>query len=93
MQVASPLHWEPPPKNVFKINFDGTSKGNPGMASFGGAIKDHKGTIIHIFYGNMGINSNTAAELEGMIVGLTIVDRLNLLLAIVEGDSAIILSL
>ena len=63
------------------------------MAGFGGVIRDHKGTIIHIFYGNMGINSNNAAELEGIIAGLTIVYRHNLLLEIMEGDLAIILSL
>ena len=41
----------------------------------------------------MGFNTNNAAESEGMIVGLTIVDRKGLLLVIVEGDSAIILTL
>ena len=63
------------------------------MAGFGGDIRDHKGEIIHIFYGNMGLNSNNSTKLEGMVASLMIVDRNNLLLVIMEGDSVIILSL
>ena len=63
------------------------------MAGFGGAIRKYKGEIIHLFYGNIGFNSNNAAELEGMIAGLTIVDNNSILPVIVEGDSAIVLTL
>ena len=63
------------------------------MASFRGAIRHHKGEIIHIFYGNMGLNSNNSIELEGMVASLMIVDRNNILLVIMKGDWAIILSL
>ena len=59
------------------------------MAGFGGDIRDHKGEIIHNFYGNMGLNSNNSTELEGMVASLMIVDRNNILLVIMEGDSAI----
>ena len=38
----------------------------------------------------MGIESNNFAELEGMVVGLTIAIKINILPLIVEGDSAII---
>lgn len=30
--------WEPPPINMFNLNFDGASKGNLGSTDFGGAI-------------------------------------------------------
>ena len=63
------------------------------MASFEGDIRDHKGEIIHIFYGNMGLNSNNSTELEGMVASLMIVGRNSIFLVIMEGDSAIILSL
>jgi len=33
--------WKPPPYGFFKVNIDGASKGNPGLASFGGAIRDY----------------------------------------------------
>ena len=63
------------------------------MAGFGGAITNYKGEIIHLFYGNMGFNSKNSAELEGLFVGLMIVDRKNILSINMEGDLAIILSL
>ena len=63
------------------------------MAGFGGAIRNYKGEIIHLFYRNLGFKSNDATELEGMVVGLTIVENKGLLLVIVEGDSTIILTL
>ena len=35
---SNPTIWEPPPTNMFKLNFDGASKGNSRPAGFGGAI-------------------------------------------------------
>jgi len=29
-------YWHCPPQGFFKFNIDGSSKGNPGVASFGG---------------------------------------------------------
>ena len=93
MCIASPLHWESPPVFVFKMNFDGASKGNPRKVGYSGAIRDHCRDIIHIFYGNMGPDSNNATELEDMVAGLMIAVKINLLPLIVEGDFTIILSL
>ena len=70
MRLDSPSHWDPPPENVFKLNFDGASKGNPGKAGFGGTIRNYQGNINIIFYGNLGFNSNNAVELDGLIAGL-----------------------
>ncbi|KAH9306748.1 hypothetical protein KI387_011152, partial [Taxus chinensis] len=38
----SSIKWHPPDFNWYKLNFDGASKGNPGIAAGGGAIRDHK---------------------------------------------------
>jgi len=32
--------WKPPPHGFLKVNIDGASKGNPGLAGFGGVIRD-----------------------------------------------------
>ena len=75
MHLDSPSHWDPPPENVFKLNFDGASKGNPGRVVFGGAIRNSQGNITLIFYGNSGFNSNNDAELDGLIAGLSLVKQ------------------
>ena len=35
-RVESPNSWSPHPRLVFKVNFDGVARGNPGDASYGG---------------------------------------------------------
>jgi hypothetical protein len=37
--------WDPPPPRFLKINFDGASKGNPGLAGAGGIFWDSTGVI------------------------------------------------
>eukprot|EP00253_Pinus_taeda_P020626 PITA_20626 len=49
-RTSSQIHsWQPPPEACLKLNFDGASRGNPGIAGIGGVIRNHKGDIIHIF--------------------------------------------
>ena len=35
---SSPERWHPPSEDTLKFNFDGDSKGNPGIAGGGGLI-------------------------------------------------------
>ena len=93
MRPDGPTHWDPLPENVFKLNFGGVSKGNSGRAGFSGVIRNNHGSITHLFYGNSGFNSNNAVEPDGLIAGLSLVQQKGLLPIIVEGDSAIILSM
>ena len=74
-RVESPSSSSPPAPQVFKVNFDGVAKGNPGMAGFGGACRDHKEEILQVFHGNIGFDS------------IHLIIRNGSLLAIVEGDS------
>eukprot|EP00253_Pinus_taeda_P029073 PITA_29073 len=79
--------WIPPPTNSYKLNFDGASKGNPGQAGFGGIIRDSKGSLLQLYYGSLGWDTNNSAELEGLWQGLSIARELNLQPLMVEGDS------
>lgn len=45
--------WNPPGVGWFKLNFDGVTKGNPGMASIGGVIRDCKGNFVVGFVGGI----------------------------------------
>lgn len=87
MRVDNLDHWEPPPEGVLKINFDGASKENPDHAGFDGAIRDHKSEIIQIFYGSLGNDTSNVTELDGLVEGLDMDERRNILPLILEGVS------
>ena len=46
-----------------------------------------KSEVIWIFYGNLGIDSNNAAEIDGLVEGLDMDERRNILPLILEGVS------
>ena len=84
---SSPSIWSVPPPGVFKLNFDGASRGNPGPAGFGGLCHDHKGRIRMLFMGATGQDTNNSVKLEGLIHGLEVLIRGGGFPAIIEGDS------
>ena len=63
--------WQLPTNGYFKINFDGVANRNTGPAGFGGSIKNSKGIVLSIFLGSIKTSTNSFAELEGFINGLT----------------------
>ena len=83
----------PPPKNSYKLNFDGASKGNPGEAGYGGILRNHEGIPLKIYFGNIGWDTNNSAEMEGLWQGLLIARNLSLQPLIVEGDSQILINM
>ena len=85
--------WIPPPRNSYKLNFDGASRGNPGEAGFGGILRNHEGNPLKIYYGYIGWDTNNSAEMEGLWQGLMIAKNLSLHPLIVEGDSQILINM
>ena len=57
------IGWKYPAKGWIKLNVDGCSKGNPGLAGAGGVMRDHMGTWIGGFARNISICSSVIAEL------------------------------
>eukprot|EP00253_Pinus_taeda_P020669 PITA_20669 len=74
-QQDTPSIWSPPPINTYMLNFDGASKGNPGLTGYGGAVRNHQGQVLKVFYGSIGWNTNNVAELEGLWRGLFMAQR------------------
>ena len=93
MCISSPSHWEKPLPSLFKLKFDGASKGNPREAGFGGAIRDCTGTIQNVYWGDLGFDSNIEEALSWITERIHIAMNLNLLPLIAEGYSQIILGL
>jgi ribonuclease HI len=83
----------PPPQTIFKLNFDGAAKGNPGLAGVGEAIRDSGGEILGIYWGCIGVNTNNVAELKTLLAGLVMASTHGWFPIILEGDSQIILQM
>jgi ribonuclease HI len=85
-------NWKPPPAGSLKLNFDGASKGNPGMTGMGGVIRDSDGNIIWLYAGSLGNSTNNAAEFRALETGLEILSRERMTNTIVEGDSMLVIN-
>ena len=46
--ISSVNFWKRKPEFSFKLNFDGATKGNPGLVGFGRAIRNFDGIILSI---------------------------------------------
>eukprot|EP00253_Pinus_taeda_P036591 PITA_36591 len=86
-------NWTHPPNNTYLLNFDGASKGNPGITGYGGVIRNSQGIPLKVYFGSIGWNTNNAAELEGLWQGLQIAHHQNFFPLIAEGDSQIIINM
>uniref|UniRef100_A0A7N2LJL1 RNase H type-1 domain-containing protein n=1 Tax=Quercus lobata TaxID=97700 RepID=A0A7N2LJL1_QUELO len=57
------VRWLPPPINWLKLNSDGSSMGNPGLAGGGGLIRNEIGEWVKGYARATGCASSVAAEL------------------------------
>jgi hypothetical protein len=90
---TSPTHWEAPPTNFFKLNFDGASKGNPGPAGYGAVIQNSKGEILHILAGKHGAQyQQCCRNMEPPLWSTSSLRAISFPL-IAEGDSQIVINL
>ena len=58
--------WKRPPSGFLKLNLDGVSRGNPGLASIGGIIRSSAGEIQHIYSKALGEGTNNEMEFTSM---------------------------
>ncbi|KAG7579838.1 Ribonuclease H domain [Arabidopsis thaliana x Arabidopsis arenosa] len=64
------IAWRKPEEGWVKVNTDGASHGNPGLATAGGVIRDGEGNWCGGFAVKIGICSAPLAELWGVYYGL-----------------------
>ena len=89
LQPSSPKSWSLPPPLVFKLNFDGASRGKPSATGFSSLCRDSQGRVIFVFLGSIGRDTNNSVELKGMLQGLHCLVRNNSFPTIIEGNSSI----
>ncbi|XP_077252938.1 uncharacterized protein LOC143892304 [Tasmannia lanceolata] len=79
--------WRSPPVGLVKLNFDGSSLGNPGPAGIGGILRDCTGAVIKAFSDPIGIADSSEAEVRAVHQGILSMERNRLGSCIVEGGS------
>lgn len=67
--------------------FDGASRGNPGIASFGGVIYDENEDEMINYKKKIGFATNNVAEYKGLLAGIKVCIQYNIRNLIVYGDS------
>lgn len=81
------MRWEKPPRGWAKLNTDVASFGNPGLAGYGGIVRDEHGNWVAGFSKRIRITSSFVAELWGLRDGLTLCNNLNISSLVVELDA------
>ena len=76
---------------IISLFFDGASKGNPGIASVGGVIFDHKGTKQQEYACGIGRETNNGAEWYALIKGLELAREMGIEEMNVIRDSLIVI--
>ena len=71
-RVERRISWTRPQEGWFKLNTDGASRGNLGLATAGGVLRNNDGEWCSGFALNIGICSAPLAELWGVYYGLYI---------------------
>lgn len=57
-------------EGVFKLNFDGSSKGNPVPGGFGCVVRDSRSNVVRAFCGALGGCNLIKAEAMALLMGL-----------------------
>ena len=85
--TARLISWVWPPQGFIKLNVDGSSQGNPGLAGFGGLARSDDGKWIFGFYGSIGFAGNLLPELIAICQGLRLAWDRGFRCVLCESDS------
>jgi ribonuclease HI len=80
-----------PETSIYKLHFDGCSKGNPGLAGAGAVIYKNNKEIWCDFTLVSKYGTNNQAEYAGLLLGLREAIELHIEELIVEGDSDLVI--
>ena len=83
--------WRPPAFGLWKLNFDGASRGNHGPSSFGACIRDPSSQVVAIIVSPLTIDTNNIAEAQALLAGLILAKQGCFHRLHIEGDSSVII--
>ncbi|XP_020524895.1 uncharacterized protein LOC110007577 [Amborella trichopoda] len=91
-RVHRPSNWSAPPEGHTKLNFDGCSLDNPGLARVGGVFRGHLGTVSACFSENIDHTDSQMVESMALLTGLKLFNPSWPQPLLVEGDGKNVIS-
>ena len=92
-RIRIQVKWLLPPLNWFKLNSDGSSMGNSGLAGGGGIIRDSFGRWVKGYVRAIGATASVATELWALRDRIRLCISLNLLAVEVKLDAKVVADL
>ncbi|XP_077240345.1 uncharacterized protein LOC143881241 [Tasmannia lanceolata] len=80
--------WESRDPGMLKLNFDGSSLGNPGSSGIGEVLRDELGKVRWAFVGPIGVANSSEVEVRAVHRGIRLLENEDLnKVVVVEEDS------
>ncbi|KAL0286556.1 UNVERIFIED_CONTAM: putative ribonuclease H protein [Sesamum angustifolium] len=92
-RAPSIVRWRAPSPSWFKLNTNGSSFGNPGLAGAAGIIRDSAGHVHFAYQFALGIGTSMLVELTAVWQGIELALTHGLALLVVEVDGTTVISL
>ena len=89
-KIVKQVRWEKPCTGWLKLNTDGASMGNMGLAGGGGLLRDENGSWVGGFARKIGVASSFTIELWALRDGLLLCRQRNAQAVAVEVDASAI---
>ena len=86
------IKWEPPDSSLVKLNFDGSSRGNPGESSIRVCLRNHLGEVLSFYAVPISPSTNNMAEATTLLEGLIQAKRMYFSCLHIDGDSSIVIN-
>lgn len=86
------VKWEPPTKEWIKINFDGASRGNPGISGVGVVARNDKGVILFKGARRLQNGTNNEAEAQVALMATKLAINMKVPKLHLEGDSQVVIN-
>ncbi|XP_077234187.1 uncharacterized protein LOC143876359 [Tasmannia lanceolata] len=79
--------WEPPAHGFLKLDFDGSSMGNPIPSGIGRVLRDEFGAVRWAFAGPIGVADANEDEVRAIHQGIKLLVKEDMNRLVLEGDS------
>lgn len=92
-RLPKEVRWDKPDEGVCSLNVDGSAMTNPGLAGFGGIVRDSNGKFVRGFYGSVGWSDILHAEVMAIFHGLRMCWEVGIRKLVCCSDSMLAVSL